>query len=82
MCDSLRCPPGLRGVIGPAAHVPGVAAIEANARQYYPNGNAGWEKRFPGIFRVTDGTMETACLDGPGLGAGEPLPSANDRKEG
>ena len=52
-----------------AAHVPGVAAIEANSRQYCPAANVPWEPRFPGIFRVTDGTMETALLDGPGLGA-------------
>ncbi len=52
-----------------AAHVPGVAAIEANARQYAPAANRPWEDRFPGIFRVTDGTLETGVLTGPGLGA-------------
>jgi hypothetical protein len=53
---------------GLAAHVPGVAAIEANGRQYCPAANAPWEGRFPGLFRVTDGTMETGALTGPGLG--------------
>ncbi|MGL4554609.1 MAG: enolase C-terminal domain-like protein [Gemmataceae bacterium] len=53
-----------------AAHVPGVSAIEANARQYVPAANAGWEDRFPGVFRVTDGRMRTAGLTGPGLGCG------------
>jgi L-alanine-DL-glutamate epimerase-like enolase superfamily enzyme len=52
-----------------AAHVPGVAAIESNSRQYCPAANVPWTPRFSGIFRVTDGTMETALLDGPGLGA-------------
>ncbi len=52
-----------------AAHVPGVAAIESNSRQYCPAANVPWQARFPGIFHVTDGTMETALLDGPGLGA-------------
>ena len=52
-----------------AAHVPGVAAIEANSRQYVPAANRAWEERFPGIFHITDGTMETGCLTGPGLGA-------------
>jgi L-alanine-DL-glutamate epimerase-like enolase superfamily enzyme len=52
-----------------AAHVPGVAAVEANARQYCPEANRPWEERFPGLFRVTDGTMETGLLTGPGLGA-------------
>ena len=52
-----------------AAHVPGVAAVEANARQYCPAANRPWEERFPGLFRVTDGTMATGLLTGPGLGA-------------
>lgn len=52
-----------------AAHVPGVAAIESNARQYCPAANKPWETRFPGMFRITDGTMETGLLTGIGLGA-------------
>ncbi|GIW80280.1 MAG: hypothetical protein KatS3mg105_2087 [Gemmatales bacterium] len=52
-----------------AAHIPGVAAIECNSRQFMPAANRSWEDRFPGIFKVTDGTMHTAVLDGPGLGA-------------
>jgi L-alanine-DL-glutamate epimerase-like enolase superfamily enzyme len=50
-----------------AAHVPGVKAIEANARQYVPAANVGWEKKFPGIFIVKDGLIRTDGLDGPGL---------------
>lgn len=50
-----------------AAHVPGVAAIEANSRQYVPAANSAWEARYPGIFRVKDGMMDTSCLTGPGL---------------
>jgi len=53
-----------------AAHVPGVAAIEANARQFIPAANTGWEKKFPGIFHITDGTMDTSTLTGVGFGAG------------
>jgi L-alanine-DL-glutamate epimerase-like enolase superfamily enzyme len=52
-----------------AAHIPGIAAIEANSRQYCPRANAPWAPRFPGIFMVADGTIETALLDGIGLGA-------------
>src|SRR5207244_9430768 len=52
-----------------AAHVPGVAAIESNARQYCPAANKPWEARFPGMFRITDGTMATGLLTGAGLGA-------------
>lgn len=51
-----------------AARVPGVAAIEGNGRQYCPAGNRGWADRFPTMFHVTDGTLGTAALDGPGLG--------------
>lgn len=53
---------------GLAAHVPGVAAIEGNARQYVPAASAGWEGRFAGLFRVRGGRIRTAGLTGPGLG--------------
>jgi L-alanine-DL-glutamate epimerase-like enolase superfamily enzyme len=52
-----------------SAHIPTVHAIEANARQYVPVANQGWEKKFPGLFIVKDGTMKTAGLGKPGLGA-------------
>jgi L-alanine-DL-glutamate epimerase-like enolase superfamily enzyme len=51
-----------------AARIPGVAAIEGNGRQYCPAGNRGWDERFPTMFHVTDGTLGTSVLDGPGLG--------------
>jgi L-alanine-DL-glutamate epimerase-like enolase superfamily enzyme len=53
---------------GLAARVPGIAAIEGNGRQYCPAGNVGWADRFPGMFRITDGTLETALLVGTGIG--------------
>jgi L-alanine-DL-glutamate epimerase-like enolase superfamily enzyme len=52
-----------------AARVPTVAGIEANSRQYFPAANKGWDERFPGIFKITDGTMVTSVLTKPGLGA-------------
>lgn len=52
-----------------AAHIPGVAAIESNGRQYCPAANDPWDARFPGVFTIRDGTMNTAILNGPGLGA-------------
>jgi hypothetical protein len=51
-----------------SARIPTAAAIEGNARQYCPAGNDGWRDRYPGMFRVTDGTLATAELSGPGLG--------------
>ena len=52
-----------------AAHIPGVAAIESNGRQYCPIANEPWDARFPGVFTIHDGTMNTALLNGLGLGA-------------
>ncbi|MFT7642998.1 MAG: hypothetical protein ACI9G1_004761, partial [Pirellulaceae bacterium] len=51
-----------------AARIPTVAAIEGNGRQYCPAGNQAWRERFPGMFEITDGTVHTAELNGPGLG--------------
>jgi L-alanine-DL-glutamate epimerase-like enolase superfamily enzyme len=68
--QDLTCPgASLIHSAGLAAHIPGVAAIEANSRQYVPAANAGWDERFPGVFTVRDGTMNTGLLTGPGLGA-------------
>lgn len=51
-----------------SARLPTIAAIEGNARQYCPAANEGWSDRFPAMFHVTDGTLGTHVLDGPGLG--------------
>ncbi|MCS7044221.1 MAG: hypothetical protein NZR01_15660 [Bryobacteraceae bacterium] len=68
--QDLTCPgASLIHSAGLAAHIPGVAAIEANARQYVPAANRGWEEKFPGIFVIKDGYMRTGILTGPGLGA-------------
>lgn len=68
--QDLTCPgASLIHSAGLAAHVPGVAAIEANSRQYVPAANQEWEAKFPGIFRVRDGNMRTGEITGPGLGA-------------
>jgi L-alanine-DL-glutamate epimerase-like enolase superfamily enzyme len=67
--QDLTCPgASLIHSAGLAAHIPGVAAVEANARQYVPAANKPWESRFPGIFNIKDGTMQTGELTGPGLG--------------
>jgi L-alanine-DL-glutamate epimerase-like enolase superfamily enzyme len=68
--QDLTCPgASLIHSAGLAAHVPGVAAIEANSRQYVPAANKAWEKRFPGIFDVRDGWVATGQLVKPGLSA-------------
>src|SRR5438046_6450330 len=53
------------------ARVPTITSVEANARQYLPQVNKGWESRFPGMFRIKDGMLRTNEVSGPGLGAAE-----------
>jgi L-alanine-DL-glutamate epimerase-like enolase superfamily enzyme len=53
-----------------AARMPTVAAIEGNARQYCPDGNRDCSERFPTMFHITDGSVGTSVLDGPGIGYG------------
>jgi L-alanine-DL-glutamate epimerase-like enolase superfamily enzyme len=66
--QDLTCPgAALVHSVGIASHIPGAGALEANAREYVPAANAGWEKRYPGIFAVRDGWLRTTGLDGPGL---------------
>ncbi|MEZ5354433.1 MAG: enolase C-terminal domain-like protein [Bryobacteraceae bacterium] len=68
--QDLTCPgASLIHSAGLAAHVPTVAAIEANSRQYVPAANKAWEPRFPGIFDVRDGWVKTGQLNKPGLSA-------------
>jgi L-alanine-DL-glutamate epimerase-like enolase superfamily enzyme len=51
-----------------AARIPGVAAIEGNARQYCPAANEKCANRFPGLFTVKSGKIDTSLLTQPGLG--------------
>jgi L-alanine-DL-glutamate epimerase-like enolase superfamily enzyme len=67
--QDLTCPgAALVESVGIAAHVPGVSALEANAREYVPSASRGWESRYAGIFNVKDGYIDTTGLNGPGLG--------------
>ncbi len=50
-----------------SARIPTIAAIEGNGRQYCPAGNVGWDSRYPGMFDINDGTVETGLLVGEGL---------------
>ncbi|MSU50662.1 MAG: hypothetical protein EXS37_16510 [Opitutus sp.] len=66
----MSCPGGaLIQTAGLQARVPTITSVEANVRQFFPQGNQGWESKFPGIFRSTDGMLQTAELNQPGLGA-------------
>jgi L-alanine-DL-glutamate epimerase-like enolase superfamily enzyme len=71
--QDLTCPgASLVHSAGIAARVPGNAGIEANARQFVPAASAAWEPRFPGLFTIRDGVMQTGQLTGQGLGAVPP----------
>ena len=50
-----------------AARIPTVSAIEGNGRQYCPAGNDLWEPTYPGMFQISNGTVRSAELIGPGL---------------
>ncbi len=68
--QDLTCPgASLIHSAGIAARVPGNAGIEANARQFVPAASEAWEPRFPGLFTIRDGVMQTGQLTGPGLSA-------------
>ncbi len=51
-----------------AAHIPGVAAVEGNSRQYCPGPSVRWAKRYPELFDVKDGNVNTSRLMEHGLG--------------
>jgi L-alanine-DL-glutamate epimerase-like enolase superfamily enzyme len=68
--QDLTCPgASLIHSAGIAARVPGNAGIEANARQFVPSANQAWDARFPGLFTIHNGMMNTGQLTGPGLSA-------------
>jgi L-alanine-DL-glutamate epimerase-like enolase superfamily enzyme len=68
--QDLTCP-GLSFLqsAGLAAHVGPVTAIEGNSRQYCPAANASWAARYPGVFTIRDGHIDTSLLSGLGLTA-------------
>ncbi|MFG0286849.1 MAG: enolase C-terminal domain-like protein [Rhodopirellula sp. JB044] len=51
-----------------SAHIPGVAAVESNGRQYCPAGNQAWMKDYEPMFEIRGGAVPTAILSGHGLG--------------
>ena len=56
---------------GLAAHIGPVTAIEGTARQYCPAANAPWAAKFPGIYAIQGGHIDTSGLSGVGLTTGE-----------
>ena len=67
--QDLTCPgASLLHSVGLAAHIPPISAVESNGRQYVPAANEPWKSRFPGIFHVEGGRMQTGSLTGAGLG--------------
>jgi L-alanine-DL-glutamate epimerase-like enolase superfamily enzyme len=69
--QDLTCP-GLSFLqsAGLAAHIGPVTAIEGNARQYCPAANTRWAAKFPGVYTIRDGQIDTSGLSGVGLTTG------------
>ncbi len=66
--QDLTCPgAALVHSVGIAGHVPGVAGVEANARQYVPSASKAWEPRYSGLFQPRNGRLNSGQLNGPGL---------------
>ncbi len=66
--QDLTCPgAALVHSVGIAGHVPGVAGVEANARQYVPSASKAWEAKYAGLFQVRNGRLNSGQLTGPGL---------------
>ena len=51
-----------------ASRIPGVTAIEGNARQFCPAASLKWARKQPAAFTVKNGMIDTSRLGGPGLG--------------
>jgi len=56
-----------------SAHIPGVAAVESNGRQYCPAGNEAWMDGYAEMFEIRSGRVPTGMLGGPGLGYAAPI---------
>lgn len=54
--------------VGLAAHIESSLAVEANARQYYPDTSSPEAFVHPSVFMVHDGQAETGTFRGSGLG--------------
>jgi hypothetical protein len=68
--QDLTCPgASLIQSAGIAAHVTKIDTLESNGREYVPSANRPWLNKFPGLFEVRDGKLQTAKLTGPGLSA-------------
>lgn len=67
--QDLTCPgAALIHSAGVASYIPGVTTLEANARQYVPAASKDWVEKYPGIFDIRNGYLDTSVLTGPGLG--------------
>jgi L-alanine-DL-glutamate epimerase-like enolase superfamily enzyme len=54
--------------VGMAAHLHTLKGVEANSRQFFPGVSTAEARVHPGVFKLTDGAIETASIRGTGLG--------------
>lgn len=51
-----------------AAHLYTLKGVEANSRQFFPAASVAEAKVHPGVFKLTDGCIDTTSMTGTGLG--------------
>jgi len=54
--------------VGLAGRLKTIRGVESNSRQFYPTTNDPERKVHPGVYRLTDGRINTNSIRGPGLG--------------
>jgi L-alanine-DL-glutamate epimerase-like enolase superfamily enzyme len=51
-----------------AGHLRPLHGVETNSRQFFPAANVPEAKVHPGLYRLTDGCVDTSTITGPGFG--------------
>lgn len=54
--------------VGLAGHLRTIRGVESNSRQFFPAASEAEKKVHPGVYRLTDGKIDTTTIHGPGLG--------------
>jgi len=54
--------------VGLAGHLNTLKGVEANSRQFFPAASRQEARVHPGVFKLTDGAMDTSSIRGTGLG--------------
>ena len=67
--QDLACPGiALLHSVGLAGHLNTIKGVESNSRQFYPTVSEPEKKVHPGVYRLTNGKIDTKTITGTGLG--------------